>query len=148
MFQDPTSRLTVVFSDSFGHDGQPPGMEVRQYIARSPSPKRSGRLRVIRSSSHGKRHTFSSFTCGLSAMTSSWPELKRVAAAGVFPLSKFPKEVQPRIQLGCFSYLNKKVDSTDIKASVYCMILFYICVCNSMAMYLFLSNLELLKMKQ
>lgn len=85
-----------------------------------PSPSlKIWELRVIRSSSHGKRQTFGSFTCGLSAMTSSWPELKRVAVAGVFPLSKFPKEVQPRIQLGCFSYLNKKVDSTDIKASVY-----------------------------
>ena len=148
MFQDPNKSSNCrIFRQleprwSTSRDGS-------SATARSPSPSlKIWELRVIRSSSHGKRHTFGSFTCGLSAMTSSWPELKRVAVAGVFPLSKFPKEVQPRIQLGCFSYLNKKVDSTDIKASVYCMILFYICVCNSMAMYLFLSNLEQLKMKQ
>lgn len=139
MFQDPTSRLTFVFSDSLSHDGQPPGMEVRQQL---------GRLRLKNLGAAGdsvflpwKTHTFGSFACGLSAMTSSWPELKRVAAAGVLPLSKFPKKSNPASNWAV-SHISTKSgfnrhQSKCVRNYVYCMILYYICVCNSIHVPIF-----------
>lgn len=151
MFQDPTSRLTFVFSDSLSHDGQPPGMEVRQQL---------GRLRLKNLGAAGdsvflpwKTHTFGSFACGLSAMTSSWPELKRVAAAGVFPLSKFPKKSNPASNWAVSHISTKKWIQQTSKQVCTKLCILYDTILNIMCMQFntctyFSSNLELLKMKR